>query len=1302
MTTKTIAWNSGSGNITLTYGGQGDGTITIESADNNLYEARSQEIVIQTTAGSPQVTKTITITQAAKMRIDLSSAIVTAANQTYNGSAKTPVPTVILDGETVPSTGYDVTYSNNTNAGTATITVTGKGDYTGTATGTFTIAKANPTYTAPVANTLTYTGSSQYLITTGSTSHGTIQYSANGSSWSTTRPSQTNAGTYTAYWKLVGDSNHNDVTSTQISNVGIAQKAVTITAKAQSVTYGTAITQSTSQVTSTGLVSGHSVTAITLTQSTTNVTTTGTITPSAATIKQSSTDVTANYSITYNTGTLTITAVPASVTTAPTAKTLSYTGSAQALVNAGTADGGTMYYQMTTTNSKPTSTSGFSTAIPTGTNAGSAYYVWYYVKGDSNHTDTAISSTAVNVTMSKVAPTYTAPTAKTLTYSRASQALLNAGSTSDGTIQYSSNNSTWSTTIPTQTNAGTYTVYWRLNGDSNHNSIESTAISVTIAKQTPVLNVSPTIRTGLTYTSSAQNLLQGGSMKHSSTNSTSVTGTFAYQQETNAGSYVNPTWSFTPTGSYATNYNSTSGYVEGTASIAKVAPTYTAPTTKTDLVYNGTGQVLLNAGSTNHGTIEYSSDNSTWSTTIPSGGPNAGSYTSYWRLIGDSNHTDKASASITTTIAKAPGYITVHPVANNLTYTGSAQNCCTAGSGSGDLYYRIAPSTGWNQSIPKVTDAGDYTLEYAARPTTNYDWSATYSLAIHVAKADRTISFVNPPQSIHPFESITLETSVSAGSSDGTITITSSDSSLISVNGNAITGVVAGNTVTITATISGGTNYNNASTSISVIPASAPQFVDLALPSNVGWASGNIYKSGSSYYIANIIAESSSTYDLYFSWGNVVGYPGQSNEQINGYSFTEQAYASTPGASLTGDIPAGDTTYDAPAALLGSGARLPSSTDVQELLQYTTAEPYTVNGIQGALLTSTLNGNKIFIPLSGYAINNVINFKGETAWYHTSTYGTSNARMLFVDYYENTLTLNLSSSPKDHGTLIRPVKDITIFNFECTGTVQSRQFSAGSYKIECWGAQGGSINSTYVGGKGGYSYGTLTLTESTTLYIYVGGQGEGGTDTGAKAGGFNGGGRGYSTSSTYIEEAGGGASDVRIGTDSLYARVIIAGGGGGAGSYNSTTGKYNGGYGGGATGGTGGQYGNSYRGGTGGSLTARGTSYYGNTSNSDTYGDLADFGIGGGAKSGVTSYQITGGGGGWYGGGYSRRGGGGGGSGYVYTSGTASNYPSGCLLNSNYYLSSAARYAGNVSFTSPSGDSETGHTGNGYVRITKL
>lgn len=287
----------------------------------------------------------------------------------------------------------------------------------------------------------------------------------------------------------------------------------------------------------------------------------------------------------------------------------------------------------------------------------------------------------------------------------------------------------------------------------------------------------------------------------------------------------------------------------------------------------------------------------------------------------------------------------------------------------------------------------------------------------------------------------------------------------------------------------------------------------------------------------------------------------------------------------------------------------------------------------------------------------------------------------------------------------------TVWDFPYTGAVQTITLGKGTYKLEVWGAEGGSYNTSYAsGGKGGYSYGTITLTDkSTTLYVYSGGQGSAyttSTYTSQGGGGFNGGG-----GAGYCGGGGGGASDIRIGTDSLYARVIVAGGGGGAYSYASTY-KAAGGYGGGTSGASGSYYSSSYSAwvGKGGSQTAGGAAGTGSSANYN--GKAGTFGIGGntGYKYNSTSYYSSGaGGGGWYGGGgagnYSSSSrtpacGGGGGSGYIYTSSTASNYPSGCLLTSTNYLTDAQTIAGNTSFTSPTGTSETGHTGNGYCRIT--
>ena len=244
---------------------------------------------------------------------------------------------------------------------------------------------------------------------------------------------------------------------------------------------------------------------------------------------------------------------------------------------------------------------------------------------------------------------------------------------------------------------------------------------------------------------------------------------------------------------------------------------------------------------------------------------------------------------------------------------------------------------------------------------------------------------------------------------------------------------------------------------------------------------------------------------------------------------------------------------------------------------------------------------------------------------------------------------------------------------ECTTYIAK---SDGYYNLEVWGAQGGNYNTTYVGGLGGYSKGIVHLTKGTTLYVCVGGQPQTVTTTKtAVPGGFNGGGNGFNRdySSTYTYgQAGGGATDIRIGQNSLYARVIVAGGG--SGSNNRTSG-----YAGGGTSGVTGQSG-----------------YAGTQTSAGTGGS---FGQGGSASTSGNNYKYgaSGGGGGFYGGGagtsysdstnydkYS-----GGGSGYVYTSSTASSYPSGCLLNNTYYLTASSTTEGI-------------NTGNGKATITYI
>ena len=90
-------------------------------------------------------------------------------------------------------------------------------------------------------------------------------------------------------------------------------------------------------------------------------------------------------------------------------------------------------------------------------------------------------------------------------------------------------------------------------------------------------------------------------------------------------------------------------------------------------------------------------------------------------------------------------------------------------------------------------------------------------------------------------------------------------------------------------------------------------------------------------------------------------------------------------------------------------------------------------------------------------------------------------------------------------------------------------------------------------------------------------------------------------------------------------------------------------------------------------------------------------------------------GGGWYGGGSLTNAASGtpapaaGRSGWVYTQANYNTWKSGnstdankYKLDSNYYLTDASTIAGNSSFPSTSSGNETGHSGNGYARITNM
>lgn len=128
-------------------------------------------------------------------------------------------------------------------------------------------------------------------------------------------------------------------------------------------------------------------------------------------------------------------------------------------------------------------------------------------------------------------------------------------------------------------------------------------------------------------------------------------------------------------------------------------------------------------------------------------------------------------------------------------------------------------------------------------------------------------------------------------------------------------------------------------------------FVDLGLPSGTLWRTRNVG------------ASMPEQIGYYFSWGNIIGH--NLNKQVIDYNFSSTDYESTPGYLLTAGFTSGDTDYDGASAILGNGWRTPTGAEIDELFNNTNKVQFTLNGVAGFKLTSTINSNYIFWPCTG-------------------------------------------------------------------------------------------------------------------------------------------------------------------------------------------------------------------------------------------------------------------------------------------------------------------------------------------------
>ena len=116
--------------------------------------------------------------------------------------------------------------------------------------------------------------------------------------------------------------------------------------------------------------------------------------------------------------------------------------------------------------------------------AGSYDAEWTFTPAEG-YEEYATATGTVTIKVNKATPTFTAPTAQeNLTYTGQEQELITAGMTDHGTMQYSlTEKGTYSQDTPTGTDAGAYTVWYRVIGDANHNDTAPASVAVRIGKK---------------------------------------------------------------------------------------------------------------------------------------------------------------------------------------------------------------------------------------------------------------------------------------------------------------------------------------------------------------------------------------------------------------------------------------------------------------------------------------------------------------------------------------------------------------------------------------------------------------------------------------------------------------------------------------------------------------------------------------------------------------------------------------------------------------------------------------------------
>ena len=191
------------------------------------------------------------------------------------------------------------------------------------------------------------------------------------------------------------------------------------------------------------------------------------------------------------------------------------------------------------------------------------------------------------------------------------------------------------------------------------------------------------------------------------------------------------------------------------------------------------------------------------------------------------------------------------------------------------------------------------------------------------------------------------------------------------------------------------------------------EFVDLGLPSGLLWAT------------CNVGSTTPEGYGDYFAWGETTPketYNWSTYRYCNGDYNKLTKYCNNAeygNDGFTDALTTLEASDDAATANWGSGWRMPTQTELNELKNSCTVTWVTYNGVNGRLFTGP-NGNSIFLPAAGYRNGSSFYYVGSLGTYWSSSLDTDDPYYAWGLHFDSG-NYSMYDLIRNYGHSVRPV-----------------------------------------------------------------------------------------------------------------------------------------------------------------------------------------------------------------------------------------------------------------------------------------